>query len=109
MESKSIHERVTGSTGPLNYTHISQIKRANELAKQYFFEPATMRFFRSRVAPGVYGGRYFITSEQFDANSPRLYTIREVAPNGHIETVGEFQQYETLDKAKRAVRKLVAA
>lgn len=88
------------------FTHITEIQRANERAGKHFFEASTMRFFRSRILPDVYGGRYFITSEQFDRDSPRLYTIREVNEHGGIDTVGEFQQYDTLDKARRAARKL---
>ena len=91
------------------YQSISQIKAANSAAGLYFFSPDTMRFFRSRVASStVYGGRYFITSEQFNAGSPRLYTIRRCNDNGSIDTVGEFQGYKTLKAAKLAAKELGA-
>ena len=88
------------------YTHITEIRNANERLGHHFFEDGNLRFFRSRIGSSVYGGRYFITSEQFDANSPRLYTIREAKPNGRIDTVGEFQQYASHAQATRAAKKL---
>jgi len=93
------------------YQSIDQIKAANAAAGLYFFSPDTMRFFRSRVASSiVYGGRYFITSEQFHAlyaaDGPRLYTIRRCNDDGSIETIGEFQGYETLKAAKDVAKKL---
>lgn len=89
------------------YQNIRQIEYANTSAGQHFFDPATMRFFRSKIASrSVINGRYFITSEQFDASSPRLYTIRRANDDGTIDTVGEFQQYATIEAAKRAAAKL---
>ena len=89
------------------YQNIRQIEYANTSAGHYFFSPSTMRFFRSKIASrNVINGRYFITSEQFDASSPRLYTIRRANDDGTIDTVGDFQQYETAKAAKAAARKL---
>jgi hypothetical protein len=91
------------------YENIRQIEYANTSAGHYFFSPSTMRFFRSKIASrSIIGGRYFITSEQFDASSPRLYTIRIANDDGSIDTVGEFQQYETVEAAKRAAKQLAA-
>ncbi|MEN6425990.1 MAG: hypothetical protein ABFE13_11540 [Phycisphaerales bacterium] len=59
---------------------IDDIKSRNRARGHHFFEPGTMRFFRSRVLDGVEGGRFFITSERFvasDGSSPgRRYTVR---------------------------------
>lgn len=91
------------------YENIRQIEYANTSAGQYFFSPSTMRFFRSKVASRtVINGRYFITSEQFDDDSPRLYTIRRANDDGTISTIGEFQQYETVTAAKAAAANLPA-
>ena len=79
-----------------------EIKEANERAGQNWFAPDTMRFFNSRVLSDVIGGRYFVTSERYDNASPRLYTVRIANDDGTIDTVGEFQRYDTADKAKRA-------
>lgn len=83
--------------------NIDDIRQRN----QYFFEPATMRFFNCRLSQAVYG-TYFVTSERFDANTPRRYTVRRIGANGSIDTVGEFQQYATLRQAKAAARALAA-
>ena len=97
----------TAYTDHLNYASIDHIKVANAERGHYFFDPATMRFFRSKIASrSVINGRYFITSEQFDATSPRLYTIRICHDDGTIDTVGEFQQYETVAAAKRVASQL---
>jgi NADPH-dependent ferric siderophore reductase len=94
---------------------IEQIKAANHRAGRFFFEPATMRFFRSRVGSTVYegpGGVYFVTSEQFVPSSgrphPRLYTVRQFDPaTGDVDSVGEFNEL-TKGRAHRAARKLAA-
>ncbi len=86
---------------------ITAIKRANRARGHHFFDAGTMRFFRSRIGRTVYGGRYFVTSEQFDARSPRLYTIRCAHPDGAISDVGGFQAYATNASATRAIQKLI--
>lgn len=91
---------------------IEDIKAANERAGFFFFEPATLRFFRSRVHSDVYqgpGGVYFVTSEQFRASNgytaPRLFTVRRFDPEtGSADTEGEFQAYGTRGKAHRAAQ-----
>lgn len=92
-----------------NIWNISQLKAAVKAEGSHFFDAASMRFFNSRIAPGVKhtdAGIVFITSEQFDSRSPRLYTIRIAKADGSIDEVGEFQQYKTLDAARKAVRAL---
>jgi hypothetical protein len=98
-------------TGRFKFVH--EIETANRRAGKYFFEPDTMRFFRSKVASWeVWDGRYFITSEQFKPSyGPayrRMFTICEAHDDGHINTVGEFQGYRTLAQAKKAVKALCA-
>ena len=84
------------------YRTIKEIKQANKEAGQHWFDADTMRFFNSRILSPVIGGRYFVSSEKYDDGSPRLYTIRIANDDGTIDTVGDFQGYETADKAKRA-------
>ena len=86
---------------------MSHIRAVNRAAGQHWFEAGSMRFFKSRVHPTVYGGRYFITSEQ-GPNGIRAYSIREAVDWGkRIDTVGEFQGYATKSDAVLAVRKLI--
>lgn len=82
------------------------IAYANEVGSP-FFSPETMRFFRSRVqgAVGIVPGNYFVTSEKREGDR-RRYTVRRftIAGDGSIrfDTVGEFGQWRTADRAKRA-------
>lgn len=93
---------------------LAEIRRANRDAGKHFFGRETMRFFRSRVYAGMYGGpdspnTYFVTSEQFVPLSgpaeSRMYTVRVARADGTCETFGEFQAYRTLAEARDAARK----
>jgi len=101
----------TQTAGP--YGSIAEISEANAGAGKYFFTPASMRFFRSRIAPGVIGGRYFVTSERFVGSdgytAPREYTVRVANDDGTIDTVGDFGAFPTLAEARAAARALVTA
>jgi len=80
---------------------MADIKRNNKKAGYHFFDKDTMRFFNSRIETGLYKDNTFITSEQFDYNSPREYTIRRALNDGiKIETIGELGQFATLEDAK---------
>lgn len=82
---------------------IDDIKRANAELGHFFFSAGAMRFFDSRIHRKVYAGRYFITSERYDAETPRLYTIRRANDDGSIDDVSEFQQYKTAHEAHHAI------
>jgi len=89
------------------YQTIADVRAANKAAGQRWFERKTMRFFQSRIESALYGGRYFITSEQCPGTGhARKYSIREALPTGEVETVGEFQQYRHIEDAREAARKL---
>ena len=86
---------------------IDDAKRINKEKGQYFFSPDTMRFFKSKIERDIlrFGqlidNKYFVTSEQFDYDSPRLYSIREFNPDtGDIKTVGEFQEFKNKKTAR---------
>lgn len=66
-----------------------------------------MRFFRSKILSEVFCGpkkAYFVTSEKFNEEYPRLFTVRAFDPDDpkDMETVDEFQQYETRAQALSA-------
>ncbi len=90
------------------YKTISEIKAQNKANGYYFFSPDTMRFFNGKTHRGVYGGKYFVTSEQFVSLSgvkqPRKYTIRMAHSDGAIDTVDTFQKFSTLDQAVSHIR-----
>ena len=89
---------------------IDEIKRRNADRGHHFFDRSTMRFFRSRVGKWTVRGEddrvYFITSEQFDEQSDRRFTIRAMETDGAVNTVGEFQAFADLRTAKRAAVKI---
>ena len=88
---------------------LADLRRANREGGGCWFEPSTMRFFRSRILPTVYqgpGGVFFVSSEQFDDASPRNYTVRQFEPtSGAICTFGPFNELgrgAAITLAKRA-------
>ena len=79
--------------------NITRIKTANAQKGFHYFEPGTMRFFRSRVLSQTFEGKdavYFVTSEQFvgsEYTAPRKYTIRAFDPEtADIRTVKPFNE-----------------
>lgn len=77
--------------------------------KGYFFSQGAMRFFKSRVADFGFQNEkteiiYFVTSEK-NGNMPRKYTIRALLPNGQVDTVSAFQEYNTSATANRHAEK----
>lgn len=80
---------------------MADVKRANRGIDNHWFDSGTMLFFNCRIETKLADGRYFISSET-GPDEIRRYTIREVEPDGAIDTVGEFQQYETLEDARAA-------
>ena len=89
-----------------------EIREAAEAAGHKFFEPATMRFFRSRLCGRPYqaadGSAFFVTSER-GPNMARLYTVRIAKPSGQCETAKDaghtFQEYKTRDAAVAAAKR----
>lgn len=99
-------------TTATQFETMDDVRAANKARGHHFFEPGTLRFFRSRIGSELHGGRYFITSEQFVGSSgrgARLFTVREVKPDGSCATVGEFQAYATRSQALGAIKRLLLA
>lgn len=89
------------------YRDMLEVKQRNKAIHHRWFEESTMRFFNSRVGDTLYAGKYFISSEQFDYKSPRLYTVRIALESGEIDTIGKFQAYTSWESAKCAIDKLI--
>ena len=101
---------------PWTITSRYDLENTNSRAGYHFFEPGSMRFFRSRIGnvhPLPFGA-LFITSEQFHGSNgyiaPRLYTIRHMLPSGDVDTLcghaTGFQQFATSAQANRFARKI---
>ena len=87
---------------------MADVKRINRDNGKCFFEKGMMKFFNSRIGNTLYGNKYFVTSEKFDENSPRLYTIRLFDVNtGSVDTVGEFQGFKTGQQAISHIKGLL--
>ena len=89
-------------------TTIDDVKRINKEKDRHFFDRDTMRFFRSRIERDalqfgqLIDDKYFVTSEQFDSDSSRLYSVRRFNPKeGSIDTVGDFQEFSTKGQARK--------
>lgn len=87
---------------------MANLRRMARDAGSHWFDPDTLRFFKSRVAREAYLGAdgrwYFISSEQ-GPRMPRKYTVR-AADDGwvHIESFGGFQAFETRAQALTGLR-----
>jgi len=91
----------------MEYTTIQQIKQAHTARGGFFFSPASMRFFGSRILSPVFPGGVFITSECDSGvrtrrgdhlaawGGQRRYTVRVCRPDGDIDTLSEFGQFPT--------------
>jgi hypothetical protein len=80
----------------------------------HFFDPETMRFFSSRLAPDVtiHPDRsrvWFVTSERsgFDRSSPRAYTVRAMYPGAVFTDPDGFGAFGSLRTARAAIREHV--
>jgi hypothetical protein len=84
------------------YETIHDIINKNKEEGMHFFSKSTMHFFKSKVYPTVYFGRFFITSEKSPA-SRRMYTVREANPNGDI-TSHKFYEFYTYKSAEKYIK-----
>lgn len=80
---------------------IEDIKLLNKQAGQYFFSENTMRFFNSKIESPLIYNRFFITSERREKNLPKMFTVREALPNGHILSFSEFLAFSSKEKAMK--------
>jgi len=96
LTKKQKQEMINEFYNKHNIWSVNDIDRRH---RGHFFSPSAMKFFNSRVIQDVFCGVnncYFVTSERYDANSPRLFTLRKYDPStDNFETVGDFQAYES--------------
>ena len=93
---------------PRQYAGMAAIRAANAEIGHHFFDAGTMRFFNSHIVAGPFGGRYFVTSERCGDSDPRRFTIRMALDSGEVDTVGDFQEFATLEAATAEARELAA-
>lgn len=84
---------------------IMEIIQKHKDSGGHFFDKDTVRFFRSKCYPEVFGN-YFITSE-ISPDEEMRYTIRKFSDlDGSIDTVGQFFSYVNLSDAINDARSL---
>jgi len=96
----------------VTYGTMDDVKYCANHCGSHWFEPGTMRFFKSRVGGRVYtdgrGGAYFVSSEQ-GPHGPRSYSIRHYDPKKcAVHTIGKFQQYSSGAVANSIAKKIAA-
>lgn len=102
--------------------HELELLEYAQLHGSHFFDPDTMRFFGSRLAPGVSVAPdksrvYFITSERDPLHDKypaawggqRRYTLRAMFPGAEFKSVDEFGEFDTLRQARSALAQILAA
>lgn len=74
-----------------NFEGCYTISEVERLHNGHWFDTNTMRYFKCRIDRNRYlsKNRMFISSEKYQDES-RKYTVRYVAYDGSIETLGEF-------------------
>ena len=77
-----------------------------------WYGPGAMRFFGTSLPKWAYtyglGSYLFVTGERDTyGDGPRLFTIRIQLPDGEVETVGEFQQWDSREDATRFMLSLL--
>ncbi len=94
----------------MNYSRdMQRIMDTNKAAGQHFFDPATLRYFSSRIHDVVYsgpGGTFIVTSERDTmGRDVRVYTVRKVSEGGaRMSTFGTYGVHATRKAAHEAAR-----
>jgi hypothetical protein len=87
------YSRISGVNNDGYFANMSELKAANKASGYFWFSPATMKFFNSKIESQLIAGKYFISSEKYKTTSPRDYSIREVmGKDGDIRILkGDFK------------------
>lgn len=100
----------------MEYKTIDDLRAAHEAAGGYFFSPAAMRLFSSRILSPVFPGGVFVTSERDRGariiggyvpaawGGERRYTVRVCNSAGDILPASEFGQFATRSEALQWAR-----
>ncbi|QIA28655.1 hypothetical protein [Phage f2b1] len=68
-----------------------------------WFDEDAMNFFNTVIETQPNKINIFITSERMELDMPKKYSLRWFNPEtAHVDTLGEFQAYETLAEAREA-------
>lgn len=79
-------------------------KKQIEKPVSFTFLHRQCAFFSSKVLPTVYGGRYFITSEQDGKKAHRTWTVCLCRDDGIVERVPGRERFRSRPAAVRFVK-----
>jgi len=85
------------------------LKEVQEISKKkhrHFFDGQAIEFWGSKIhSKELIKEKYFITSEDNFQQTKRFFTVREFdVQTGKVETIGKFQQFETLEEAEKYIQ-----
>jgi hypothetical protein len=87
---------------------IKSMKARNKAAGFHWFDKAAMRFFNTAIETVPNKDYIFITSDYMDDPAEKRYTLRWFDPQtSKVETLGDFQAYETIEQARQARRGVI--
>ena len=82
---------------------MSDVKYYNRQAGFYFFAKETIDFWGTKVETSLFKNNTFVTSENNFYETKRLFTVRRYNPTtAEIDTEYSFQEFETLQDARKA-------
>lgn len=85
---------------------ITEMKRLNKAAGQYWFSKGAMKFFNTKIEAKPDKNNFFITSDCPNDGIKR-YTIRRFNTETYeVETASEFWEFRTLEEAKAARKQM---
>ena len=90
------------------FQDIDDLRRYSQKMGCDFFEKTTSDYQCTRIETYLIAGEYFITSELTSGDPSgrsRRCTIRRGTPQGQIETVGNDQEYDSIQQAQQALMK----
>jgi hypothetical protein len=96
--------------------NVYAMRTANQGKGGHWFDAGAMRFFNGRISGEVHSagknaGQYFVSSERYDDDTPRLYSVRRFDPETAdvMDAPGHhFQEYASLSGAHGAAKRAAA-
>jgi hypothetical protein len=80
----------------------AQMEKANKTINHHWFDKGAINFFNTVFETSPNRFNLFITSERYNENQPKKYSLRWFNQNNSkVYTLGNIQQFETIDQAQK--------
>jgi len=87
------------------FTSVGALVNAVTDSGSHFFDPATLKYWKSRIANGMIGSRFFITSESMTGErGDRVYWVRWVEESDVDQSILSVYSFETKFDSLTAAR-----